>query len=232
MKRVYRAVAVAPGDGGWQIMLDSRVLRTPAKAPLLLPSRALAEAVAAEWDAQVETVVPATMPLMRLAATAIDRVVPQRARVIEEVVGYAGTDLVCYRADRPAELVGRQQAIWQPLVDWATLRYDAPLIVTTGIVPRPQPAGAVAAIQTAVAAFDDFSLTALHGLTTACGSVVIALALAEAHLEPEAAWQASQLDETFQIEKWGEDAEASRRRTAIRADIEDSCRFLALLRNS
>src|SRR5262245_26651369 len=196
MKRVYRAVAVAPGDGGWQIMLDSRVLRTPAKAPLLLPNRALAEAVAAEWDAQVETVVPATMPLMRLAATAIDRVAPQRAGVIEEVAGYAGTDLVCYRADRPAELVARQQAVWQPLVDWATLRYDAPLLVTTGVVPRPQPAGAVAAIQAAVAAFDDFSLTALHGLTTACGSVVIALALAESHLEPEAAWHASQLDET------------------------------------
>jgi chaperone required for assembly of F1-ATPase len=229
MKRVYRAVAVAPGDGGWQVMLDSRVLRTPAKAPLLLPNRTLAEAVAAEWDAQVETVVPATMPLMRLAATAIDRVVPQRARVIDEVAGYAGTDLVCYRADRPAELVARQQAIWQPLVDWATLRYDAPLLVTTGVVPRPQPAGVVAAIQAAVAAFDDFGLTALHGLTTACGSVVIALALADSHLEPEAAWQASQLDETYQIEKWGEDAEAARRRAAIRVDIEDNCRFLALL---
>jgi chaperone required for assembly of F1-ATPase len=231
MKRVYRAVAVAPSDGGWQVMLDSRALRTPAKAPLLLPNRTLAEAIAAEWDAQVETVVPAMMPLMRLAATAIDRVAPQRAGVIEEVAGYAGTDLVCYRADRPAELVARQQAIWQPLVDWATLRYDAPLLVTTGVVPRAQPAGAMAAIQVAVAAFDDFSLTALHGLTTACGSVVIALALAESHLEPEAAWQASQLDESFQIEKWGEDAEAGRRRAAIRADIEASCRFLALLRS-
>jgi chaperone required for assembly of F1-ATPase len=232
MKRVYRAVAVAPGDGGWQVMLDSRVLRTPAKAPLLLPNRALAEAIAAEWDSQVKTVVPATMPLMRLAATAIDRVAPQRTQVIEEVAGYAGTDLICYRADRPAELVARQQAVWQPLVDWATLRYDAPLLVTTGVVPRLQPAGAVAAIQAAVAAFDDFSLTALHGLTTACGSVVIALALAESHLEPEAAWQVSQVDETFQIEKWGEDAEAGRRRAAIRADIEASCRFLALVRNS
>lgn len=231
MKRVYRAVAVAPGDGGWQVMLDSRLLRTPAKAPLLLPNRPLAAAVAAEWDAQIETVVPATMPLMRLAATAIDRVVPQRARVIDEVAGYAGTDLVCYRADRPAELVARQQAIWQPLVDWATLRYDAPLLVTTGVVPRPQPAGVVAAIHAAVAAFDDFSLTALHGLTTACGSVVIALALADSYLGPEAAWQASQLDETYQIEKWGEDAEAGRRRAAIRADIGDSCRFLALLRS-
>jgi chaperone required for assembly of F1-ATPase len=230
MKRVYRAVAVAPGDGGWQVMLDSRVLRTPAKAPLLLPNRALAAALAAEWGAQIETIVPATMPLMRLAATAIDRVAPQRERVIEEVAAYAGTDLICYRAERPAELVARQQAIWQPLVDWATLRYDAPLIVTTGVVPRPQPAGAVAAIHAAVAAFDDFSLTALHDLTTTCGSVVIALALAESHLEPEAAWQASQLDETYQIEKWGEDAEAGRRRAAIRSDIEASCRFLTLLR--
>jgi chaperone required for assembly of F1-ATPase len=231
MKRVYRAVAVAPGDGGWQVVLDSRVLRTPAKAPLLLPNRALAAAVGAEWDAQVETIVPATMPLMRLAATAIDRVAPQRERVIEEVAAYAGTDLVCYRAERPAELVARQQAIWQPLVDWATLRYDAPLIVTTGVVPRLQPAGVVAAIYAAVAAFDDFSLTALHDLTTTCGSVVIALALAESHLEPEAAWQASQLDETYQIEKWGEDAEASRHRAAIHSDIEASSRFLALLRS-
>ncbi|HUL08162.1 MAG TPA: ATP12 family protein [Candidatus Acidoferrum sp.] len=231
MKRVYREVRVAPAGGGWSILLDARMLQTPARAQLLLPRRGLAEAVAAEWDAQAEKVVPATMPLMQLAATAIDRTGPQRDQIIKEVVGYAETDLVCYRADRPPELVARQSAAWQPLVDWITLRFDAPLLVTTGVVPKAQPASAVAAIRAAVEPLDAFWLTALHGATTACGSVAIALALAEQRVDAEGAWQASQLDESFQIEQWGEDAEAAARRAALRRDIESTSRFIALLRD-
>jgi len=209
MKRVYREVRVAPAGGGWSILLDARMLQTPARAQLLLPRRGLAEAVAAEWDAQAEKIVPAT----------------------KEVVGYAETDLVCYRADRPPELVARQSAAWQPLVDWITLRFDAPLLVTTGVVPKAQPASAVAAIRAAVEPLDAFWLTALHGATTACGSVAIALALAEQRVDAEGAWQASQLDESFQIEQWGEDAEAAARRAALRRDIEWTSRFIALLRD-
>jgi chaperone required for assembly of F1-ATPase len=231
MKRVYREVRVAPAGGGWSILLDARTLQTPARAPLLLPRRRLAEAVATEWDAQAEKVVPATMPLMQLAATAIDRTAVQREQVIKEVVGYAETDLVCYRADRPPELVARQIAAWQPLVDWMTLRFDAPLLVTTGVVPKAQPAGAVAAIRAAIEPLDDFWLTALHSATTACGSVAIGLALAEERLDAAGVWQASQLDESFQIEQWGEDSEAAARRAALRRDIASTSRFMALLRD-
>ncbi len=231
MKRVYREVWVAPAGDGWSILLDARTLQTPGRAALVLPKQSLADAIAAEWDAQVETIVPATMPLMRLAATAVDRVAPQRTRAIEEIIGYVGTDLVCYRADRPAELIARQGVLWQPLVDWATLRFDAPLPVTTGVAPRPVSAAAVAAFRSAVEAFDLWWLTALHSATTACGSIVIGLALIDQRLDAETAWVASQLDETFQIEKWGEDAEAAARRRELKRDIEATCRFMDLLRD-
>jgi len=230
MKRIYREVRVAPTGGGWGIWLDARTLRTPARQPLVLPRPGLAEAIAAEWDAQTEKVVPATMPLMRLAATAIDRMAAQRGQAIDEIVGYANTDLVCYRAERPAELVARQNACWQPLVDWVTLRFDAPLLVTTGVVPKAQPQAAITAIRAAVKALDPFWLTALHSATTACGSIVIGLALVERRLDAEGAWQASQLDETFQIEAWGEDAEAAARRAALKRDIAATARFMDLLR--
>jgi chaperone required for assembly of F1-ATPase len=157
--------------------------------------------------------------------------VPQRSQAAAEIVGYAGTDLVCYRADRPAELVQRQTVLWQPLLDWATLRFDAPLLVVTGIAPKQQPPAAIAAIKSAVESLDPFWLTALHGATTACGSVVIGLALVEQRLDAEDAWQASQLDETFQIEKWGEDPEAAARRHDLRRDIDAVSRFMHLLRS-
>jgi len=230
MKRVYREVRIAPAGDGWCIRLDARQLQTPARMPLALPAEPLAAAIAAEWDAQVDSIVPATMPLMRLAATAIDRVAPSRQQVVDEVVGYAETDLVCYRAERPDDLVARQAAIWQPLVDWATLRFDAPLQVTTGVTPRPQPRGVAAALRSVVAPMDVFRLSALHGATTACGSLVIALALAERRLDAEAAWQASQLDETYQMEKWGADPEAVKRRDELKRDIQSIARFLELLR--
>lgn len=230
MKRVYREVRVAPAGDGWGILLDARALQTPARAPLWLPRRGLAEAIADEWDAQTEAVVPATMPLMQLAATAIDHTTARPGPVVDEVVGYAETDLVCYRAERPPELVARQSTAWQPLVDWVTLRFDAPLVVTTGIVPKTQPTAAIAAIRAAVKSLDPFRLTALHSATTACGSVAIGLALAERHLDARGAWQASLLEETFQIETWGEDDEAAARRAALKRDIEATARFLELLR--
>jgi len=229
MKRAYREARVASAEGGWRILLDARILQTPARASLLLPTRGLAEAVAAEWAAQKETIVPASMPLMRLAATAIDRVEPQRDKIIDEVAGYAETDLVCYRAERPADLVARQHAVWQPLVDWATLHFDAPLLIATGVLPRRQPPEVLAAIRRAVAARDTLPLTGLHAATTACGSVVVGLALAEGRLDVEGAWQAAQLDETYQIEQWGEDPEATARRAELRRDLDATSSFLRLL---
>jgi chaperone required for assembly of F1-ATPase len=230
MKRFYKNASAQAVEGGFGVALDARTLRTPAKLPLVLPRLALAEAIAAEWQDQVDEVRPPTMPLMRLASTAIDLVAKRHADVVAEIANFAETDLVCYRADHPPELVARQHAIWQPLVDWATLRYDAPLMITAGIVPVGQKRATVHALTAAVAAYEPMALTALHAATTASGSLVIALALIEGRLDAEAAFAASQLDESFQIEQWGEDHEAAARRAALKADIAAAARFVALLR--
>jgi chaperone required for assembly of F1-ATPase len=229
MKRVYREVTTRPVLGGWGIALDGRPMRTPGRAELVVPSAALAEAIAAEWDAQQGDIRPATMLLTRLAATAIDRTATQRELVVAEAASYASTDLVCYRAEHPPALIARQQAVWQPLIDWAMRRYDAGLAVTSGVVPQPQPPAMLKAFAAAVAAQDDCRLTALHTVTAACGSLVIALALLEGRLDAEAAFAASQLDETFQIEAWGEDAEAAARRRTLAEDIAAAARFVQLL---
>jgi len=229
VRRVYRDVATRRTAGGYGIALDGRAVRTPAKAELVVPGDALAAAIAAEWNAQDPDILPATMPLTRLAATAIDRTALQRDRVVVETANYAGTDLVCYRADRPPALAARQATVWQPLMDWAAERYDAPLTVTSGIVPTRQPAASLNALAAAVAALDDFRLTALHELTAACGSLVIALAVLDDRIDAAAAFAAAQLDETFQIDAWGEDAEAARRRHLLAADIAAAARFLELL---
>lgn len=229
MKRVYKSVAAYVVDGGWGVTLDGKPLRTPAKRDLTVPSEALAAAIAAEWDAQTPDIRPETMPLTRLAATALDRTATERDKIVAEIANYAGTDLVCYRAEHPPALAARQEAVWQPLLDWAAGRYDAGLAVTTGIVPVTQSPASLKAYANVVAAFDDFRLTALQAATGACGSLVIALALHERRLDAEAAFAASQLDETFQIEAWGEDAEAVKRREALAADIAAVARFLELL---
>jgi chaperone required for assembly of F1-ATPase len=229
MKRVYREATACQVEGGWGIALDGRPMRTPARHELVVPSATLAEAIAAEWDAQQDEIRPATMPLTRLAATAIDRTGAHRDLVVAETANYAGTDLVCYRAEHPPALVARQQAEWQPLLDWAMLRYDAGLAVTNGILPQPQSPAAMKALAAAVAAQDAFRLTALHAMTAACGSLVIALALMEGRLDAAAAFAVSQLDETFQIEAWGEDAEAAARRRALAEDIAAASRFVRLL---
>jgi chaperone required for assembly of F1-ATPase len=204
-------------------------MRTPDRNDLIEPSERLAAVIAAEWDSQRDEVRPATMPLTRLAATAIDRTAVQRDRIVTETANYAGTDLVCYRANHPPELAARQQSAWQPLLDWATLRYDAPLAVTSGVIPTAQSGASLKAFAAAVASLDNFRLTALHTLAAACGSLVIALALLEGRLDAAAAFALSQLDETFQIEAWGEDAEAGERRRALAADIQSAARFLELL---
>ena len=231
MKRFYKNASAQAVEGGFAIALDAKTLLTPAKLPLVVPRLALAEAVADEWQAQVDEVRPHTMPLMRLASTAIDLVAKRHAEVVAEIANFAETDLVCYRAEHPAELVARQHAIWQPLADWATLRYDAPLAVTSGIVPVAQKPTTLHALAVAVAAYEPMALTALHAATTASGSLVIALALMEGRLDAEGAFAASQLDESFQIEQWGEDYEAADRRAALKVDIAAAARFVALLRS-
>ncbi|HYD31451.1 MAG TPA: ATP12 family protein, partial [Azospirillaceae bacterium] len=230
MKRVYKQVSVAAVDGGFEVRLDGRSLKSPARAPLPLLTEALAQAIAAEWDAQKDEVNPHSMPLMQLAATAIDRVSVQRDDMVNAVAAYAETDLVCYWAESPAKLVERQAKVWQPLLDWAMLRYDARLEVCSGIMPTRQPAGALKALHHAVEAYDDMMLSALQLATSTAGSLVVALALIERHIDSAAAFEVSQIDETFQIEEWGEDPEATRRRAGLKGDMEAARRFADLLR--
>jgi chaperone required for assembly of F1-ATPase len=230
MKRFYKQAGTVPAAGGYAVTLNGRLVKTPGKRELVVPSDALAMAVAAEWDAQQEKIRPATMPLTRLAGATIDRVPARREAVVRQVADYAGTDLVCYRAAHPPALAARQQAVWQPLIDWAAERYDAWLMVTNGVIPESQPAASLAAFAAAVAAHDDYALTALHAATAACGSLVIALALLEGWVDAGEAFAASQLDESFQNEAWGEDAEDAQRRAALAADIAAAARFVALLR--
>ncbi|MDX1574835.1 MAG: ATP12 family protein [Kiloniellales bacterium] len=229
LKRFFKEARAAAREGGYGVQLDGRDIRTPGKAALVLPSAGLAEAVAGEWAAQGARIEPATMPLMSLACTAIDQVAPNRGAVIGELVGYGESDLLCYRAEHPEALVARQAEIWQPLLDWAARNLDAPLRVTCGIRYQPQPEDALAALRRNVEALDDFPLTALDCATRASGSLVIALALHRGRLDAEAAFEAAELDATFQIELWGEDPEATRRRAAILADLAAARRLMELL---
>ena len=230
MKRFYQKAEPAKRAGGYAITLDGKPIKTPGRRDLLVPSEALAAAIAEEWDAQATEVRAAKMPLTRFATTTVDRVATQRDAIIRQTANYAGTDLVCYRATHPPELAARQQAVWQPLIDWAVLRYDAPLAVTSGVIPKSQSEESLRAFASAVAEHDDFALTALHVATAACGSLVIGLALTQGHLDAEGAFAVSQLDESFQIEAWGEDAEQAARRRALAADIQAAARFISLLR--
>ncbi len=231
MKRFYKDTGVAAGEGGYQVLLDGRPMRTPAKALLTLPTRALAEAIAAEWRDVPEKaeIKVAHLPLTRLAATGLDRVTAQRSRVIEDTAKYAASDLLCYRATDPVSLVKRQQETWQPLLDWAADRYGVRLSVASGTGFVAQAPEALAALQAAVAAHGDLALSALYNLTHIAGSLVIALAVAEGHLSAADAFAAAQLDELYQIERWGEDPIATERHISIRNDIAAAARFLALL---
>jgi chaperone required for assembly of F1-ATPase len=228
-RRFYKNVAVIQTELGWGVTLDGKVLRSPARNALDLPSRALADAIAGEWDAQTEKIQPHSMPLMQFAATAVDRIGPARASIVADLAGYAGTDLICYRATEPATLVERESQTWEPLLDWLRRRYDVSLSVTSGIVAIPQPQASLDALARAVDGFGDFALAALATLVYAAGSLVIALAVAEGELTAEQAAHAAQLDELYQAERWGEDKEALERRVGQLAELVAARRFLDLL---
>src|SRR5215472_7401576 len=230
MRRFYKKAEAVRLPCGHGIALDGRSIKTPGKRDLIVPSGPLATAIVEEWESQQGDLLPQTMPLTRLATTTLDRDAGQREIIAQQVAKYAATDLVCYRAAHPPALAARQQAVWQPLIDWVVLRYDAPLTITTGVVPKDQPDSTLRAFAAAVAEQNDFELTILHVVTAACGSLVIGLALIEGRLGAQEAFAASQLDESFQIEGWGEDAEQADRRRALAADIEAAARFLSLLR--
>ena len=226
MRRFYKEVAVA--DGG-AILLDSKPVKTPARADLILPTPALAEAVAAEWRAQGDEIDPRTMKLTGLSNAAIDRVAPDLASFVRPLAAYAESDLLCYRADAPAELIARQAEAWDPLLDWARARFDVHFAVTKGIVHAPQPDATVARLGEALAAYDAFPLAGLAPIITIGGSLVTALALAEDEIDADSAFDLTHLDELWQARRWGEDRLALEARAVRKRDFMAAAELLDLL---
>lgn len=229
MRRFWKDAAAVPVEGGHDIHLDGKPVRTPGRVPLTLPSPALAEAVAGEWRGVGETIDPRAMPLTGLANAAIDRIAPDPAAFAAGLAKYGESDLLCYRADHPLELQLRQQAAWDPLLGWARTRYGIDPVTTTGVMHRPQSSETIAKLADAVAARSPFELAALSPLVTVTGSLIAALALLEGAATPEDIWSAANLDEDWQAEHWGEDDLARKARAARRADFDAGARFLSLL---
>ena len=219
-RRFYKAVSVEPlGDGGFAILLDGRAVRTPAKTQIAVPVRAVADALALEWDAQSEKIDPAKMPLTRLVNSVLDAVARDPEPVRAEIVKYAGSDLVCYRAEGPESLAAAQAAAWDPVLAFARERFGAEFQLAGGIMHVAQPADAIAAIAEAVRPFDVFRLGALHVVTALTGSALIALALAHGVIDGEAAFAAAHVDEDWNAARWGSVPEAEAQRAVRRADM-------------
>lgn len=229
MKRFWKDVTVEPEGAGWTIELDHRAVRTPARAPLVVPSEALAEAIAEEWKSDGEEIDPRAMPLTGFANAAIDRVAPERQAFAAGLARYAAADLACYRAEGPRGLVERQAGSWDVLLAWATRRYDVEFCTTSGLTHVEQPEGTVERLSHAVATLDPFHLAGLSPLVTIGGSLVAALAVLERAMTPEAAWDAVSIDERWQLEQWGADAEAEAALENRRRDFLAAARFLDLL---
>lgn len=227
-RRFYKEAAVAADGEGFAVRLDGKPVRTPGKRLLLLPTRALAAAIADEWAAQGERIDPATMPMTRLSNTVLDAVVERMAEVRADALRYGASDLLCYRATHPAGLVERQARAWTPVLAWAETALGARLEAAEGITHRAQPANSLAAIGRALDALDPFALAGVHELTTLSGSVILALAVAQGALDQAAAWAAAHVDEDWQISLWGEDFEAAERRKRRRVDFEAAARLIAL----
>jgi chaperone required for assembly of F1-ATPase len=220
-KRFYKAAHVEERDEGFALLLDGRSARTPAKQPLAVPTRGLAQAMAEEWARQGEEIDPATMPVTRLVNSTIDGVIARREDVVADTAKYAGSDLVFYRADAPARLVEMQNARWNPILDWAREAHGARFNLSEGVMHVEQPAQAVSAIRDAVGRVDSpFALAALHVMTALTGSVLIALAHGSGRLSADEAWDAAHVDEQFQESVWGEDHEAMARRERRRAEFD------------
>lgn len=230
MKRFYKEVTVAPSAAGMSIELDGRPVRTPKKAAFVVPGKALAEAIAEEWRRQDEDIVPESMPLLRLANTAIDMVAGQRGAVVDNLVGFGGTDLLCYRAAEPEDLVQRQERLWSPWLAWAAAHHGARLATTDGINHIAQDQAALTALHGAVAAHDNMELAALNDLVTIAGSLILALAFSAGALDVRTAWLAARLDNDYQAERWGRDAEAEAHAGRLRGEFEQAARFLELHR--
>ena len=229
MKRFWKEAGAVEAEGGWAIALDGRPVRTPMRALLVVPARALAEAIAAEWNAVEGEIDPRSMPLTGLANAAIDRVEPDRAAFAGGLARYAEADLACYRAETPEALVERQARAWDELLAWARRRYDVDFAVTTGVTHVEQPAATVERLAYEVSALDAFRLAALSPMVTAGGSLVAALAVLDGAMEADKAWSAVTVDDEWQKERWGSDAEAEAALEGRRRDFMAGAELLELL---
>lgn len=229
MKRFWKDAEAAAEPGGWGVRLDGKPLRTPAREPLVVPTEALGQKIAAEWREAGTTVDPRAMVLTGLANAAIDRVAPDRAAFAADLARYAEGDLACYRADGPAALVERQAASWDALLSWARRRFDVDFVITDGLMHVAQPPATVERLAHAVASLDAFRLAGLAPLVTIGGSLIAALAVLENALTPGQAWTAVSLDDAWQLEQWGADAEAEAALAGRERDFMAAARFLELL---
>ncbi|MDX8354192.1 ATP12 family chaperone protein [Cognatiyoonia sp. IB215182] len=227
-KRFWKTVQATECAGGYTVLLDTKSVKTPAKADLIVPTQAMAEAIAAEWKAQEEVLDPGTMPVTRGANAAIDKVRVQRAEVAALLAEYGDSDLLCYRAAGPDALIQQQAEGWEPMLDWAANTLGARLFVGEGVMHVPQTSDALAKLRAELDAFDDFALAAVHDLVSLSGSLILALAVTKKAVTVEDAWALSRIDEHWQIAQWGEDEEATKAEAIKRAAFFDAARFYAL----
>ena len=230
MKRFYKDVAIAPADGGYAVLLDGKPVKTPGRNDLRLPTEHLAQAVAAEWRGQGDTIQAPSMPLLRLSNTVIDGVASNRTRVIDAVLRFGENDLLCYRAHQPPDLHARQREGWDPMLDWARQRLGAGLRVADGLGHVEQPPDALAALREAMHFYDAFTLGGLHVIASITGSLVLGLAVVEGHIPPAHAFELSRIDETYQAEKWGEDAEAAKRAALLAQEMDKAAQLIGAVR--
>lgn len=229
-KRFYKEVSTRSGEGGFEILLDGRPMRTPARARLAVPTQALADALVQEWAAQGAEIDPVSMPLTRLVNVALDGVAQNRDAVADEIVAYMGSDLLLYRAEGPEGLVARQAEQWDPVLDWLNTAHGARFFLAEGIRHVEQPADMVARVAALLPRADALALAALSTLTALTGSAFLAVALAQGALDADTAWRAAHVDEDWTVERWGEDAEATARRAARERDMRAAVRLLDLAR--
>lgn len=229
MKRFWSSVEVTQDEGGWGISLDGRRVRTPARAALTVPTDALAKAIAEEWSAAADEIDPRAMPLTGLANAAIDRVAPDKNAFALGLARYAEADLACYRSEWPPELVERQAKSWDLLLAWGRRRFDADFATTSSLMHVPQPPASIERLAHAVAALEPFQLAGLSPLITVGGSLLAALATFEGAISAEAAWQAVSVDDRWQLEQWGSDADAKLALETRRRDFFAAAKFLELL---
>jgi chaperone required for assembly of F1-ATPase len=229
VKRFYEQVHVTQQGGGFGLFLDDKAVKTPGRVALVLPTKALADAVAVEWRNQGDKIDPKSMALTQIANTAIDRVKPRRAEVIGELLEYGETDLLCYRADEPADLAEEQSHIWGAYLNWLLDEHHITLNVTSGILPVRQPNEMREELAKLADRYDDFSLTSFHTFVGGFGSIVLAFALMDGFSDFESCWSASILEQSFQEKKWGVDAEAMEKNTRLKAEMETALELLSLV---